>query len=467
MSKFFRLFLVSLMVVSIYSINWTEKAYAYQPIDQVNSNDIDGYWKIKTHQWLGQTFKPTKNRLDAIGIRASGDGIVNQVSLYLFDAAGPALLSQFVIDLPATEGWIYYDFPTDIEITHVNQNHILYVNSPSNDSYWAVATADTYTDGNAIVDSMASVGQDFAFVTYGYDAEAPSEDTGTAITDTSGTTTEQTATNTSGTPAATPAATADTSIKSPANATAIDVPEDNGEAIKITWSASATSDISGYKIYRSTSKNTGFVAVGTVEKTILEYIDSTTELGKTYYYYVRAHKDKIESSNSNTVEAKSIDNKAPSAPQKFYLGSRGAKIQNFTWSKNLETDIAGYVFKVYKTSVDVKSTEVKEIKLFDLAKDRDSYALDFSTDTLLSIDGSYDYYLAAKDNSGNISEFVKATEKPAEVKTETTNTQTETSNINTENIIYGLGLLLIIALSIFMIIKRKRVKAVNTMEQNK
>ena len=55
----------------------TQKAYAYQPIDQVNSNGIDGYWRINSHQWVGQTFTPTKNRLDAIGVRASGAGLAS------------------------------------------------------------------------------------------------------------------------------------------------------------------------------------------------------------------------------------------------------------------------------------------------------------------------------------------------------------------------------------------------------
>ena len=48
---------------------------------------------------------------------------------------------------------------------------------------------------------------------------------------------------------------------------------------------------SGYQIYRSTSKDSGYKKVGQVKgKNTKKYEDKTLEAGKTYYYQVRAYK---------------------------------------------------------------------------------------------------------------------------------------------------------------------------------
>jgi hypothetical protein len=441
-----------------------EKSHAYQPVDQVNSSYLEGWWRINTHQMMGQTFTPSKNRLDAIGVRASGDGTAGSLTVYLLDLEEIELMTQFNIALATHEKWLYYDFPEDIVINSVGKLHAIYITSNNNDAYWTVSLSDTYPRGNSIIDSKNDTNQDFAFVTYGYDYQAPPAEEGDPIIEEEGgETVEQTGENTSGEAAITPPAAPSQTINSPTLVIAEDVDEDNGEALKISWKASSSSDITGYKVYRSVSSNSGFVAIGTVQKNEQEYTDKTVELGRKYYYYVRSYKDKLESANSNIVQAISVDNMAPQEPKNFYLGDKGTKILNFKWSKNTEEDLAGYVLKVFKKGLDPKTEGVTEIKSFDLAKDRDKYALDFSVDTILSIDTEYDYYLLAKDASGNMSDMVKATDEP--IKEDVAEpTEEQSSLFSTQNYIYAGGVLLIVALLCYLIIsavKRKKAKSIS------
>ena len=76
------------------------------------------------------------------------------------------------------------------------------------------------------------------------------------------------------------------------NVTVIDNPNDDGEAIRISWDVSID-DISGgkvtaYKIFRSTSRTGDFEEVGNQTSGDSEYTDSNTEDGTEYYYYVSA-----------------------------------------------------------------------------------------------------------------------------------------------------------------------------------
>jgi len=469
MVKISKLFVgVAILAMALNLTVGIEKSYAYQPIDQVNSNGLDGWWRINTHQMMGQTFAPSKNRLDAVGVRASGNGTAGSLTVYLLDLEEIELISQFNIPLATYERWVYYDFPEDIVINSVNKPHAIYITSDNNNAYWTVSLSNTYARGNAIIDSANDTTQDFAFVTYGYNYEAPPAEEGDPIIEEEGgETVEQTGDNTGGEPAITPPALPSQSIVAPTGVKAEDVPEDEGKAIKISWKASTTSGINTYKIYRSVTNSGGFVAIGTVQKTELEYTDESVEMGKKYYYFVRSVKNKDESANSNMAEMASVDNKAPQTPQNFYLSGKGAKIQNFKWSKNSEEDLAGYILKVYKKGLDPKENGATEIKAFELAKDRDKYALDFSVDNALSINTEYDYYLLAKDTSGNMSEMVKAVDEPIEEEV-AESTEDQNSIFTTQNYIYAGGALLIIALAIYLIVsavKRKKAKNNQTIAQ--
>lgn len=60
-------------------------------------------------------------------------------------------------------------------------------------------------------------------------------------------------------------------------------------SVRLEWKA--VDGASGYQIYRSTSKDSGYKKVGQVKgKNTKKYEDKTLEAGKTYYYQVRAYK---------------------------------------------------------------------------------------------------------------------------------------------------------------------------------
>ncbi len=60
----------------------------------------------------------------------------------------------------------------------------------------------------------------------------------------------------------------------------------NSSAMKITWQEAAGA--SGYQIYRSESKNSGYKKIGSVSNA-LSYQDNAAKAGKTFYYKVRAY----------------------------------------------------------------------------------------------------------------------------------------------------------------------------------
>ena len=93
------------------------------------------------------------------------------------------------------------------------------------------------------------------------------------------------------------------SIKPPTDLLAENAADEAGETIKLTWKISESTDIDGYKIFRSEQEKDGFTEIALAEKGITEFIDKTVESGKTYYYFLRSYKGDAESESSNTVSA--------------------------------------------------------------------------------------------------------------------------------------------------------------------
>ena len=81
--------------------------------------------------------------------------------------------------------------------------------------------------------------------------------------------------------------------------------------IKLDWKASGTTNIDGYKIYRSEDSTSGFREIAKTPKNVLSYIDPKYTKDKNNYYFIRAYKGNDESASSNTanVSAKSNQSK--------------------------------------------------------------------------------------------------------------------------------------------------------------
>lgn len=100
---------------------------------------------------------------------------------------------------------------------------------------------------------------------------------------------------------AAPAATTTASIKAPTSVKAENVAGAAVPTVKLTWTKSTTTDITGYKIFRSTEEKTGFKEIGKVDKAIVEFTDTTGLASTKHFYFVRANKDASESASSATV----------------------------------------------------------------------------------------------------------------------------------------------------------------------
>lgn len=454
----------TMLVVFLLSLVLTiPKAAAFALPDQANTNYLTTYWIIKNHQAMGQVFTPTKNRLDAVGLKLAGNGASANIRLIILDLTDVSQVADMTITIPSAAGWRYFDFPTDIVIAHPNSMYGMYISTPSANAYWADST-DVYPNnkGYEIVNGDAWFDYDFGFITYGYDyTEPPAPGVeATPPADDGVVPTEQTSVVPDN-PAITPPADTSTTISAPTSVTAADVPNDNGEAIKISWKASSSTDITGYKVFRSAEEKKGFASVGTVDKAILEYTDSTVEYGKTYYYYVRAYKDSSQSSSSNTVSAASVNDLAPAAPVNFSIKKQNEIYVEFTWDPNSDKDLAGYILKIYKEGAKIDDAAVKPIVSLDIAKEVNGNLIKFASYPDLVATNKYDYYLVAKDTANNLSTPTKAVDK-TNVKEDSDSA--DSTFFTRNNIILGVGGLLILVLAGILIwqiiIHKKKIKAI-------
>jgi hypothetical protein len=78
----------------------------------------------------------------------------------------------------------------------------------------------------------------------------------------------------------------------------------SSHSVTLTWNASTTSGVTGYRAYRGTSSAGPYSALNSSPNPQLKYVDSTVQAGTTYYYAVTAvRSDGTESVYSNAVSA--------------------------------------------------------------------------------------------------------------------------------------------------------------------
>jgi len=422
-SVFWRKSLTAILVIAVsFGLFFVhvEKSKAYSNLDQ-HITEADGYFRIQTHQKLGQSFRPTYNKLDGLGVYsgiqpAGPSSCALTVSLYKNTDLTTPLASK-TVQIYKMEAYTIIDIPTVDMIP--NDRYTMYASASSPYAYWLSKMSDVYPRGMAIIDSVSDGDVDMVFATFGYTGTPPAApdpvptvtvsetstggDAGTASTST----TDSTSTSTESTTSA--------SISAPTSLTATAATEGTASSINLAWKASSTSDITGYRIYRSVSETTAFAELETVDKAVLTFSDSTAVANQPYYYHVRAYKGTSQSSKSNVATATITDKTAPAKPANFKISSSNESEIVFGWDANADTDMANYVLTVAENAnADAKVLAVIE----NIGKGDVAYTLKLADNAGLVIDTNYTFYLQAKDVNNNLSEkasvegmFAKAKEK--------------------------------------------------------
>lgn len=418
--------LIPLITLSVF-LGLPTKTSAHSDLDQFVV-EADGYFRFLTHAKVGQTFRPGAgfNKLDGLGvysgIQPAGPASCT-LSVTLFkntDMVNP--IAHRSTTIYKMEAYTIIDIPAVTVIP--DARYTMYATASSPYAYWLAKMSDVYPRGTSIIDSVADPSIDFVFATFGYNVEppaqpapipevdvAPTPSGGDAATvDSSGNSTDQSSTST-----ATTTPTTSTSILAPTALTATPATDGTARSIELKWTASKTSDITGYRIYRSVSETSGFTELGTVTKEVLTYKDEKAVASQAYFYAVRAYKDKTESKNSNIATATITDDTAPAAPANFKITSSNEEEIIFGWDKNIETDLANYVLTVAEN----ENEDAKVLAEIDtIGKDETTYTLKRSEHEL-SVDTNYTFYLQAKDINTNHSE--KATTQGMFAKEKTSN----------------------------------------------
>jgi flagellar hook assembly protein FlgD len=170
-----------------------------------------------------------------------------------------------------------------------------------------------------------------------------------------------------------------------------------GAGIKLTWTASSSSDVAQYNIYRATSSGgqnysspNYQVSTGTTA-----YTDTSTTNGQTYYYVVRAQDaaGNIET-NANEVSATASGVTPPPAPTNLTATAIvGGSIQ-LTWTASSpETNVAQY--NIYRATT--SGGEDYSSPTYTVSAGTTSY-----TDTSTTDGVTYYYVVRAQDSVGNI-----------------------------------------------------------------
>jgi fibronectin type 3 domain-containing protein len=80
--------------------------------------------------------------------------------------------------------------------------------------------------------------------------------------------------------------------------------QQTSHTVSVTWTASVSTDVVGYNVYRGTVSGGPYSILDSTPVTADAYSDSTVQGGQTFYYVVRSVDNTgIESVNSTEVQA--------------------------------------------------------------------------------------------------------------------------------------------------------------------
>lgn len=267
--------------------------------DQANDSSIgSGYMTLYTSTTTrAQTFSPTKKYLDSVDVYLKDRVKGSWVEATIIAETTGAVLATSGTRMDDGDGWQTISISATLDTNIVYRVKIY--NENSLNVKWTYNNTNPYSGGMAWSGlSTYNELNDFNFRTYGHDDPIVVEEKGTPSPESSNSSSP--AVITSKSTGDTPLVKTNANIKPP-SALSAELDQDK-KSINLKWTKSDTSDITGYRIFRSELKTTNFVKIGQTGKSITEYVDISALSSKTYYYYVRAIKDNDESASSNTVE---------------------------------------------------------------------------------------------------------------------------------------------------------------------
>jgi hypothetical protein len=228
--------------------------------------------------------------------RVNGSTIV----AYLINESSGEIIEESTQRMGSGNGWEEFNFDSPLSKESVYRVKILVPNATG--VKW-VLSGDVYSGGWYYYGDGPSeydMTSDMVFQAWGYNNPSDTKPIIDASTPTQAPISSVTAdlpndeSDVQETISETPSINVATSINKPTELKAI-----FNEAVDLSWKASITSDIDGYKIFRSETKGKNYNKIGQVAKTLTVYSDKTVLAGKTYYYIVRAYKDSNQSDSSN------------------------------------------------------------------------------------------------------------------------------------------------------------------------
>ncbi|KAA1425031.1 choice-of-anchor D domain-containing protein [Mumia zhuanghuii] len=162
-------------------------------------------------------------------------------------------------------------------------------------------------------------------------------------------------------------------------------------AVALSWKASASLDLRGYRVYRN----------GRLlrEVSTPRYTDTGLVNGTTYAYSITSVDHRGNASRpSGAVRAAPRDRIAPKAPTGFVATAGDGKV-DLSWKKNTEPDLSGYVLR--------RTSPGTATQTWNLAKTATT-----ATDPTAVNGTAYIYSLVARDTSGNSSSPALSTATP-------------------------------------------------------
>jgi len=305
-------------------------SYAQTPVVAARCTAVgdDTYELVGQNDPDEETFDPTHNRLTSVSFIWGGNLAGDKgITVSIRTPEGEVLASTVIMPTITEKGTRSWEFDSPITVTPYDTYYIRVENPSGAQLYWYTSVdSSCYTRGHARQNNI-DYPFDFGFTLYGYTASTPTPTpaptatpapsggetaapTQTAVTQNGATATSTPISNTvlnPGSEAGTgeaPATSTSSTIKEPTKLTMGQITVSEKPVLKLNWLASKTTDIDGYKIFRSDKENTGFKNIAKTDKKTLEFKDGEIEVGKTYYYQVRTYKTTSESKSSNTVSKK-------------------------------------------------------------------------------------------------------------------------------------------------------------------